>query len=84
MATAEKLRLATAEATILANDEKPFTVTCSIGLAEGLPSQTKKLPSQTGGTELLLRADKALYHAKACGRNQIRVAAPDCVVNFRK
>ena len=75
MTTAEKLRLAIAEAAILDNDGKTFTVTCSIGL-------TEELPSQISGTELLRRADKALYHAKECGRNQIRVATPDCVVSL--
>jgi diguanylate cyclase (GGDEF)-like protein len=67
MAAAEKLRLTIAKAAILNNEGKTFTVTCSIGLVEGLPSKIS-------GTELLRRADKALYHAKECGRNQIRVA----------
>ena len=51
------------------------TMTVSIGVAMGhrpLPLPSDPLP-QTVET-LLHRADKALYGAKACGRNQVTIS----------
>ena len=42
-----------------------LTYTFSVGLSEALPQDTKN--------SILLRADRALYAAKADGRNCIRV-----------
>lgn len=62
---AEKL-LAKARAPIEA-DEASITVTASIGIALSQPG--------TSGDELLRAADKALYEAKAAGRDGYRLAA---------
>jgi diguanylate cyclase (GGDEF)-like protein len=43
----------------------PFGVTCSVGLSRWVAGDTPDL--------LLRRADKALYEAKAAGRNQVKV-----------
>lgn len=42
------------------------SVTCSFGVAEHVPGET--------GTELIARADAALYLGKSSGRNQVRLA----------
>ena len=49
-------------------DGREIAVTTSIGIA----FQT---PGPTNADELLARADKALYAAKAVGRNNFQVAA---------
>ncbi len=59
---AERLREAVHEKTFSA-DEKPFTVSISIGIAVS-PADAKRKE------ELIEKADQALYHAKHNGRNQ--------------
>jgi PleD family two-component response regulator len=44
-------------------------VTFSAGVAAAQPGKTP--------AEVLLRADRALYRAKAAGRNQTAIASPD-------
>ncbi len=63
----ERLRKAVEDALITINQEteveKQIKVTISMGIAE--------FDSQESGEELFERADKALYNAKANGRNQV-------------
>ncbi|RME42419.1 MAG: diguanylate cyclase [Deltaproteobacteria bacterium] len=63
---AERLREAIARLTFYADDESPFHVTCSIGIAaydEGISKRD----------ELIQRADEALYRAKGGGRNRVEI-----------
>jgi diguanylate cyclase (GGDEF)-like protein len=50
----------------------PFSITCSLGIAGRQGGET--------ADELLHRADKALYEAKAGGRNCIRIARSDAAL----
>ena len=63
----ESLRQAVCEQPIPWN-QQTLTVTCSIGVA-CIASETETI------TELLMRADRALYSAKKFGRNRVEVAA---------
>ena len=64
----ERLRKSVEETSITINqdteDQKQINVTVSMGIAE--------FDSQESGEALFERADKALYEAKANGRNQVR------------
>ncbi len=65
------------EKAAIADDGSPFArVTLSIGIALSTPVQrmTQK--------ELLLNADRALYRAKAAGRNQAVIAEPESSVTL--
>lgn len=65
---AEKIRAATREHTVIYRDAAiPLTVSC--GVAFILPGES----ADTALSQLLSRADKALYQAKQRGRNQVRV-----------
>ena len=65
----ERLRKSVEETPITINqdtiDEKQINVTISMGVAEFNKVET--------GETLFERADKALYEAKANGRNQVRI-----------
>lgn len=60
--SAEKIQQAITELTATYR-QQPIQITVSIGLAQQLPGEA--------GSELLRRADQALYQAKSDGRNQI-------------
>ena len=66
---AERVREAV-EAIDLASVGAGLSVTASLGVAQWLPGET--------GTQVVARADEALYEAKAHGRNQVRVTEPTC------
>jgi diguanylate cyclase (GGDEF)-like protein len=61
---AERIRQLVAQQQIPGSEGKPFSVTCSIGVAESGTEATEAL-------ELLARADEALYLAKQRGRNRV-------------
>jgi diguanylate cyclase (GGDEF)-like protein len=67
-ATAERLRQCIAAAVFTADDRTTFHATCSLGVA----AYTPDLPDVH---ELLMRADRALYKAKAAGRNRVMLAS---------
>jgi diguanylate cyclase (GGDEF)-like protein len=68
-ARAEQLRRRI-EAAPLWVDDAMLRITASIGVAEADAGMTRF-------TDLLKRADKALYDAKRAGRNRVRAAAPE-------
>lgn len=49
---------------LLGDDGHPIQVTASFGIAASSPDMRPQ--------QLLTQADKALYEAKACGRNSVR------------
>ena len=53
--------------TPLSTDAGPLSITVSLGVAE-------PLPSDTDANATVIRADNALYQAKAAGRNRVEVA----------
>lgn len=63
----EQVRARVAEVPILLSDGRSLGVTLSLGVATRQPGE----PSDA----LLARADRALYEAKANGRNRVRLAA---------
>jgi diguanylate cyclase (GGDEF)-like protein len=63
---AERLRTAIAALRLDADDGSPIALTISIGVAIAAPRGQAETPSS-----LLLRADRALYRAKAEGRNRV-------------
>ena len=67
LAAAERIR-ASLESTPVCLGDTTFSVTASIGVAAYLPDEE--------AARTLLRADRALYDAKAAGRNRVRVASP--------
>ncbi|HYD71198.1 diguanylate cyclase [Azospirillum sp.] len=67
---AERLRLALARAEIPRPDGGTLRLTASIGIAACMPGDA-------GIEQALSRADDALYHAKANGRNRVEVKAPE-------
>ena len=69
-AVAERLLRALDEPVALAGSDAPITVTVSIGVAAG----------RDDATELLRKADLALYRAKAAGRGCYQLAAEDLVL----
>ena len=73
---AERIRRAVAEetVTIAGSTSEPLSVTVSIGVAEQGSSAGGHDP-QTAGEQLLALADRALYEAKAGGRNTVAHAA---------
>jgi diguanylate cyclase (GGDEF)-like protein len=66
-AVAERLRRSLSKLPLPAGADSAL-VTASFGVAERMPGE--------GGSELLRRADAALYQAKREGRNRVVVAAP--------
>jgi two-component system cell cycle response regulator len=73
---AERIRRAVAEeaVTLTGGASEPLSVTVSIGVAEHRSSAGADDP-QTAGEQLLALADRALYEAKAGGRNTVAHAA---------
>lgn len=67
LVAAERLRLAVAS--LHTPDQVPEPVTCSLGLAVWA--------GDASADRLVDRADRALYEAKASGRNQVRLAPAD-------
>jgi diguanylate cyclase (GGDEF)-like protein len=68
---AERIRRAIAETAIRVGDDELF-VTVSAGVAEHVPGE------RLDGSDLVARADRALYAAKDAGRDRVMlVAAPD-------
>lgn len=67
-AVAEKLRLAASALRIRPDGAVPLKVTISIGVASAGSSARTAI-------ELIEAADKALYHAKREGKDQVRIAA---------
>lgn len=63
---AGRLRIAVAEAECIWNIDTTIKVTCSFGLA--IFDGTEKI------TQLIARADEALYRAKSLGRNQVVIS----------
>ena len=75
-AVAERLRYAIAQ-TRLETDQATIPVTVSMGLATLLEPggvSNMAVPGDAELRQLIARADRALYEAKANGRNQVRVA----------
>jgi diguanylate cyclase (GGDEF)-like protein len=60
-AEAERLRAAIEQETL-----EPYRITASLGVADYAPGET--------GVALFERADAALYHAKAAGRNRVEIS----------
>jgi two-component system cell cycle response regulator len=54
--------------------DPPLAITVSIGLAEYWPRDGHEDP-ESAAQHLMARADKALYEAKAAGRNAVVLAA---------
>jgi diguanylate cyclase (GGDEF)-like protein len=67
---AERIRLEIASHPISLGDNKALRITVSIGVSEALPL-LGKTPQPQLGEQLLADADRALYLAKANGRNRI-------------
>jgi diguanylate cyclase (GGDEF)-like protein len=67
---AERVRRGVAEAPIRLQGEASLRVTLSGGIAELAPGDRSKDPVALGAA-MLQRADAALYHAKAAGRDRI-------------
>ena len=65
---AERVRAAFAERPILASDGAPLGVTCSFGVAQHRPGEDED--------ELTGAADRALYRAKAQGKNRVETSTP--------
>lgn len=61
---AERCRSAIQQMELLGDDGHPIQVTASFGIAASSPDMRPQ--------QLLTQADKALYEAKACGRNSVR------------
>lgn len=66
-AVAEKLRLGVVDLRVRLADTPPIRVTISVGVAAAGPDTRSAI-------ELIESADKALYHAKREGRDQVRIA----------
>jgi diguanylate cyclase (GGDEF)-like protein len=73
---AERLRLRFASAVYVLCRGQSLKITCSFGLTQAASS------GQTA-TDLLSRADRALYKAKAGGRNQVHLAAAKSADDFQ-
>jgi diguanylate cyclase (GGDEF)-like protein len=65
---AERVRAAFAERPMLSSDGVPLPVTCSFGVAQHRPGEDEE--------ELTAAADRALYRAKAQGKNRVESSAP--------
>jgi diguanylate cyclase (GGDEF)-like protein len=65
---AERIRTAVAEIEIEVSGGRRVTVTISAGVAEHLPGDA------SDGSMLIERADRALYAAKAAGRDRVRLS----------
>jgi diguanylate cyclase (GGDEF)-like protein len=66
---AERLRISVSDTPIIFAAGPPMVVTCSLGIAQRLPTDPDH------GT-LLARADRALYLAKKHGRNRVEIGHP--------
>jgi diguanylate cyclase (GGDEF)-like protein len=67
-AIVERILAALRETAMACPGAAPFRVTCSVGLA------CRKGPGETGARELYALADKALYEAKALGKDRVETA----------
>ncbi|MGH8808714.1 MAG: diguanylate cyclase, partial [Noviherbaspirillum sp.] len=67
---AERIRLRIAEQPMRLSSGENFDVTVSIGVAALVHSQHPE-PIETTAQRFVERADRALYQAKASGRNQV-------------
>lgn len=71
---AERLRREVERLAVVGADDVPIRVTCSVGVAE--------LARGGDPQEALERADRALYRAKAAGRNRVETAPPPSFAAF--
>jgi diguanylate cyclase (GGDEF)-like protein len=65
---AERVRLAFTERAMLTSDGAPLAVTCSFGVAQHRAGEDED--------ELTAAADRALYRAKAHGKNRVEASTP--------
>lgn len=81
MEVAERVRNSIEVRVFEVPDCEPFTVTISIGVATMRCEADSSINTQAGDN-LIGLADRALYDAKAGGRNQVISAGESCMLNF--
>lgn len=72
--TAERIRKAVENSSVEIDAEQSLKITISVGLASFVAQQNSIGDSAEIGEEILIRADQALFQAKAQGRNRVIVA----------
>lgn len=70
---AERIRSLIAKHIFTSTDDKPLSLTISIGIAT-LPINVSDADAETLSEDLVERADQAVYQAKSNGRNQVILA----------